>query len=132
MERWIEIYKGKIPCGKYVAEIIAGEEKGTIIHLENKENKIEIDFGALYAIRILDEGVVLLELFNENEFDRYQKGGFDNTIYKLEQGEFGNFVKKINGNISYDAMQYEHYLVVTLNYYIEIISPWKPEIRVIT
>jgi len=130
MEKWIEVYKGVIPTGEYIAEIITGEEKGTVIYLESKDNLIKIDFGALSAIRILDEGVVLQELFNESEFIKFQKDKFANSIYKIESGDFGNFVKKCSGKTYYHYVSFEHYLIITLNYYIEVVSQWEPEIEV--
>lgn len=130
MEKWKEIYKGVIPPGDYVTKVKIGEEEGVVIILESNHNSIRIDFGALSAIRILDEGVVLQELFREEELTKYSKDKFINTIYKIKKGEFGEFVKKISGDTFYDYIKYEHYIIITLNYYIEVISQWEPEIEV--
>lgn len=130
MEKWKEIYNGLIPKGNYVIEAKIGEEKGVVIVLESREYSVNIDFGALSAIRILDEGVVLQKLYNEIELKKYSKDKFLNTIYKIEGGDFEEFVKKINGETLYDYIKYEHYIIITLNYYIEVISQWEPKIVV--
>lgn len=131
MEKWIEVYEGVIPTGEYLAEIITGDENGVMICLESKDNLIKIDFGTLSAIRILDEGVVLQELYNELEFIKFQKHKFANTIYKIEGGDFGKFIKECSGETYYDLTNFEHYLIITLNYFIEVVSQWEPEIDII-
>ena len=132
MEKWVEIYKGVIPPGRYTTEARCGEKEGVVIFLESKENSVKLDFGALSAIRILDEGVVLQEIFNKSEFERYDENEFSNTIYKLDEGDFGKFIKKLSGETVYDFLEYGHYLIITLNYYIEVVSRWEPDIEVIS
>jgi len=130
MEKWQEIFEGVIPIGKYLAEVRNGEEEGLVILLENIEYSVKIDFGAVSAIRIFDEGILLQGTFEESELAKYKRDNFTNTIYKLSGGEFENSVRKMSGEI-YDILNLEHYLIITLNYVIEVISRWKPEISVI-
>lgn len=129
MEKWIEICKGLIPIGQYTVEMENGEGNGLVIKLENKNNLVVIDFGAISAVRMLDEGIILQGLFDDSELKKYKVNGFANTIYKIENGDFGNSIKKMSGDM-YDALKLGHYLVITLNYVIEIISSWEPEIDI--
>jgi len=131
MEKWIEIFKGVIPNDTYTAEVKSGEEVGLIVTLESKENLVTLDFGAVSAFRVIDEGMILQGAFDDSEVENLKKNNFSNKIYKIENGDFGKSVKKMYGEL-YDILGYEHYLIVTLNYVIEITSQWKPEIKVIS
>ncbi|BDF34227.1 hypothetical protein CE91St62_22920 [Lachnospiraceae bacterium] len=131
MENWKVINKGYIPKGKYLAELKNGEEEGLIILLESNEYSVKMDFGLASAVRMFDEGILLQEgIFDEEQIVKYKKDNFSNTIYKIVDGEFGNEVKKISGEM-YDVLNLEHYLIITLNYVIEVISQGEPEINVI-
>lgn len=129
MEKWNEIYEGIIPIGEYLVEITNGEEKGLIIKLESIVNLVKIDFGEVQAIRVFDEGILLQGIFKESEVGKFKENNFPNTIYRIVNGEFENSVRKISGEI-YDILNLKHYVIITLNYVIEIISQWEPEIKV--
>lgn len=44
-----------------------------IVQLYNKKIAIEIDFGVVKAVRILDEGVVIDGVYSEKEVKKYKK-----------------------------------------------------------
>lgn len=129
MERWEEIFKGIIPVGHYQSKIENGEENGLIIKLESNEYICNIDYEIVPAFRMLDEGLIMDELFNDDEVLKYKKANFSNTIYKIENGEFKEFIQKINKNIN-EYLELTHYLIITMNYVIEVISQWDPDIEV--
>lgn len=130
MEHWEEIYKNIIPVGKYETLVENGEKAGLSIKLESNEYIASINFGVVSAFRMLDEGIVLEGVFDENEILKYRKNSFSNTIYRVQDGEFGKFVKK-TGNELYDYLDLKHYIIITINYVIEIISRWEPSIEIL-
>ncbi|BCJ92679.1 hypothetical protein acsn021_02480 [Anaerocolumna cellulosilytica] len=129
MEHWTEIYKNVIPDGKYQTLVQNGEESGLSIRLESKEYTININFGVVAAFRMLDEGILLNEVFYNNEIIKFKNNKFANVIYKIENGEFGNFIKNACNEL-YSYLELEHYTIVTMNYIIEIISSGEPDIKV--
>jgi hypothetical protein len=129
MERWREIYKNTIPAGQYWTLIRNGEEAGLLIKLESSENTVNINFGVVSAFRMLNEGIVLDGIFDENEISKYKRNNFSNTIYEILDGEFGNFIKKASNEL-YDYLGLTHYVIITINYVIEVVSGWEPSIEV--
>ena len=130
MEHWEEIYKNTIPVGKYETFVKSGGESGLFIKLESNEYIANINFGAVSAFRMLDEGIMLEGIFDEKEISKYKKNDFSNTIYEIQNGEFGNFVKKISNGL-YDYLGLRHYILITINYVIEIVSKWEPSIEIL-
>lgn len=130
MERWEEIYKNIIPVGKYNALVKNGDEPGLFIKLESSEYIININFGIVSAFRMIDEGIVLEGIFNENQISKYKENNFSNTIYKIKNGQFGNFIGKTSNEL-YDYLDLKHYIIVTMNHVIEIISEWEPSIEIL-
>ncbi len=128
MEQWEEIYKSAIPVGKYQTLVKNGEDTGLIIKLEDNEYIVNIDFGIVSAFRMLDEGIALEGIFDENEISKHKKNNFSNTIYKIQDGEFGKFIKK-SSNELYNYLDLKHYVIITMNYIIEVISEWEPSIE---
>ncbi|MBD7912095.1 hypothetical protein [Clostridium cibarium] len=129
MEQWEEVYKNTIPVGEYQALVKNGEESGLFIKLECNEYIANINFGIVSAFRMFDEGIVLAGIFDENEITKYKKSNFSNTIYKIKDGEFGNFIKKTSNEI-YDYLGLSHFVIITINYVIEVISEWEPSIEI--
>ena len=87
MEKWEEIYKGKIPKDKYKVQITNSEEGGLIIELRGIQYQAIIKFGAVQAIRMLDEGIVQTELYSDSEIEKFKPDAFKNVIYKVTGGE---------------------------------------------
>ncbi len=107
-----------------------GEKEGLVITLLAPEYNVIINFGVVSAVRMLDEGIVLNGLFNEEQTREFRNFGFDNTIYQVISGEFENFARKISGEL-YDYLNLKHYVVISLNFIVEIITEWKPNISII-
>ncbi|MFA9466976.1 MAG: hypothetical protein ACERKN_22205 [Velocimicrobium sp.] len=129
MEQWEEI-KNFIPIGKYQTIVKNGEETGLVIQLESTENIVNIKFGAVSAFRMLDEGIVLRGVFTESEILKYKADNFSNIIYKITGGEFGKFIKNASNDL-YDYLDLKHYIIITMNYLIEIVSEWEPSIAIL-
>lgn len=129
MEKWEEIFVGLIPKGQYMTNLTNGEETGLIVQLFDETINISLDFGCIYALRMLDEGLVQSSLYSDEEIKVYKENEFSNVIYKLENGEFMHQTKEIAGNYS-DFLTMNHYLIVTMNYCIDIISAFEPTICV--
>ena len=127
IEIWEKAFKGKIPKGEYEMLLQNGEKDGLIITLSSVRHNVFINFGAVSAIRMLDEGIVLNNLFDDKQIEEFRKHGFDNTIYQILDGEFDRFVRKIGGDLC-DCLNFKHYIVVSLNFIVEIITEWEPNI----
>lgn len=129
MENWKETFAGMIPKGNYQIRISHGEEKGLVLELEDSVNHIVINFGIVKAMRILDEGIVQTELYSDNAIDMFKKDGFKNVIYEVSGGEFSNQIQNIADGL-WEIMDVKHYVIITQNYNIDIITEWEPEINV--
>lgn len=128
MEKWQEVFKNKIPEAQYEILLESGEEKGLIINLISAEYKVQINFGAVTAFRMLDEGIALNNLFNDEQVELLRKTGFPNVIYQLTGGEFDSFIKHIGDNL-YEYLELKHFIIISKNYIVEIITEWEPEIK---
>lgn len=127
MERWTEAFPGKIPKDMYSCELENGEMNGLIIRLSSKKYRITIDFGNILGLRIFDEGCLLgdwppLKVVKET-------GHFRNTIYLIKNGGLEATIREASGNL-YDDMELLHYAIITMNYIIDVVSRWEPEITV--
>ncbi len=129
MEVWIEIFKGKIPDGIYQTRLVNGEEKGLVIELYNDEFCISVQFGVVQAIRMLDEGIVQTNLYSEEEIEKYKKSGFRNLVYESLGGEFRDQISRISDGYS-EHFELKHYIVVTQNYCIDVLTEWEAKIDV--
>lgn len=127
MEKWFSVFDKQIPKGKYETLLKNGEKEGLVINLVSPEHKVVINFGVVSAVRMLDEGMVLNGLFNDEEIEVFRNKGFDNTIYQITGGEFDGFVRKICGEL-YDCLSFRHYIIISLNFIVEVITEWEPDI----
>lgn len=129
MEKWIEVCKGRIPNDIYVVRLENGEENGLLIKLEGNKYEVLLSFGIIPAMRMIEEGTLLMEGVSGEEMDKYSVDHFPNVIYQIEDGEFGGQVEKMYGQL-YKILKLNHYIIITLNYVIEIISDEVPTIEV--
>ena len=129
MEKWRKVFEGKIPKDHYEIRLQNGEEAGLIITLYSKNHKVQIDFGLVSAVRMLDEGTALNNLFCDDQIKSLRQQKFDNTIYQITEGEFERFMREVSGDL-YDCLDLKHYVVITLNYIVEVITEWEPKIVV--
>jgi hypothetical protein len=130
MENWKEVFVGIIPQGNYQTQITNGEDKGLILELKSNNNHAILNFGVVQAVRILDEGIVQKELYSDNEVEKYKKDGFRNVIYEVTDGEFAEQIQNIADGY-WETLNAKHYIVITQNYNIDIITEWEPEINIL-
>lgn len=129
MEKWKEVFVGMIPQEKYETAISNSENKGLVIELRSNINKVVLNFGAVQAIRILDEGIVQKELYSDIQVERFKGEGFKNVIYEVVDGEFSKQIENIADGY-WEVLDAKHFIVITQNYNIDIITEWDPEIKV--
>lgn len=129
MEKWNIIFDEIIPQDNYQTQITNGEDKGLIIELKSDNFLVIMNFGVVQAIRMLDEGIVQNELYSDNELEKFKKDGFRNVIYEVTGGEFAKQIHTISGDY-WDNLAPKHYVVITKNYNIDIITEWEPEINI--
>ncbi|MBC1454525.1 hypothetical protein HB791_11270 [Listeria welshimeri] len=133
MEIWKDTFIKQIPKDEYTIDLNNGEEEGLKIVLngENDCHKVLLDFGAVSSYRLLDEGIVLNEnLFNQDEVEKYKKNNFQSTIYRIENGEFSKFINDISNDM-FDVYGMKHFIIITLNYVIEVVSSFEPTIKIL-
>ena len=129
MEEWKEVFSGKIPNASYITKLINGEDAGLIIELLSKENKVNIFFGNVQAIRMLDEGIVQEGAYSESQIEKYRGEKFKNVIYEVTSGEFQKQIKGFADGYA-DCLDLKHYIIITPSFNIDVVSEWKPSIEV--
>ena len=130
MEKWKEIFSGKIPKAVYQVQLINGEKQGLTIELSSNEVCIMIKFGIVQAVRMLDEGIVQSNLYADNEIKKYKDNNFQNVIYEVQEGEFAKQVNVISNGYG-EFLNLKHYVVITQNYNVDIVTEWKPVIEIL-
>ena len=129
MEKWKEIFVGTIPQDIYQIQVINGDEKGVVIELKSSNHRIILTFGMVQAIRMLDEGIVQKELYPDNEIEKFKDDDFKNVIYEVRGGEFEKQIQRIADGY-WEILDVKHYIVITQNFNIDIITEWEPEIEI--
>lgn len=129
MENWHEVFSGKIPKGNYQMQLINGEEHGLVIKLSSNRICIVIKFGIVQAVRMLDEGIVQNSIYCDDVIKRYKDNDFQNVIYEVQEGEFGKQINQISGGYG-ESLSLRHYVVITSNYNVDVITGWEPTIEV--
>ena len=127
MEKWKEYFKGKIPKAMYETNIKFGEKTGLIIELLNDDVIITIEFGNIISFRVLEEGYVQTDIYCKEEIEKYKQSNFENIIYIVEEGKYANEIKKITDGYM-DIIDYYHFIIITQNYNIDIITEYLPGI----
>lgn len=130
MERWKEIFVGKIPKGIYNLQLINGEKQGLLIELSNDYVNVNIEFGIVEAVRMLDEGIVQNNLYSDTEIQKYKNDNFKNVIYEVQNGNFGEQINEISGGYG-KVLDLKHYVIITQNYNIDIVTEWEPTIEIV-
>ena len=129
MEKWKEAFVGIVPQGNYQTKITNGEDKGLVIELRSNNNIIILNFGIIQAVRMLDEGIVQKGLYLDREVECFKKDGFKNVIYEVVDGEFSKQVENIADGY-WETLDAKHYVIITQNYNIDIITECEPEINI--
>ena len=83
----------------------------------------------IQAVRMLDEGIVQSNLYSENEIRKYKDNDFRNIIYEVQDGEFSEQINQISDGYG-EALNLKHYVVITQNYNIDIVTEWEPTIEI--
>lgn len=129
MEKWKEVFSGVIPQGNYQTLITCGEDKGLTLELKSSNSHVTLNFGAILAVRMLDEGIVQNGVYSDSEIEKFKKDGFKNVIYEVDGGEFEDQIQTISDGYL-ENVELKHYVVITENYNIDIITEWEPEINI--
>ena len=130
MEKWEEIFTGKIPKAVYQMQLINGEKQGLTIELSSSDVCVVIKFGVVQAVRMLDEGIVQSGLYFDSEIKRYKEDGFSNVIYEVRQGEFAKQINQVSSGYG-KVFNLKHYVVITQNYNVDIVTEWEPTVEVL-
>lgn len=128
MEKWKEVFVGAIPKAVYQMQLINGEKQGLIIELSSSHTCVIINFGIAQAVRMLDEGIVQCNLYSDKEIKKYKDNDFQNIIYEVQDGEFAEQIKQISDGYG-KILNLKHYVVVTQNYNIDIVTEGEPTIQ---
>lgn len=125
LEKWHEYNQTDVPIDTYeVSEVIQNSE-GTVIKLMGEKNNMDITFGFVDSLRITDEGR-RIRTYNENEsIQKYRENFIGNPLYKVEQSEYFEWIKKESAGFSTDL---EHYAIITENDLIDVLSTFPPTI----
>lgn len=54
--------------------------------------QVDVKFGVIHALRLLDEGIVQDGVYSNNEIVKLKKCNFENVMYELTDGEFDIFL----------------------------------------
>lgn len=130
MEKWQEVFIGKIPKAVYQIQLLNGEKQGLIIELSSNQIRVMIKFGMVQAVRMLDEGIVQSNLYSDNEIKKYKDNNFQNVIYEAQEGQFGKQVNEISNGYG-EVLNLKHYVVINQNYNIDIVTEWEPTIEIL-
>lgn len=130
MEKWQEVFIGKIPKAVYQIQLLNGEKQGLIIELSGNQIRVMIKFGMVQAVRMLDEGIVQSNLYSDNEIKKYKDNNFQNVIYEVQEGQFGKQVNEISNGYG-EVLNLKHYVVINQNYNIDIVTEWEPTIEIL-
>ena len=129
MEKWKEINQDIIPKGEYITDLRYGEDHGLIVTLVNHQFSITLDFGVVVSIQSIDEGVMITPPYADEPFSLYWNKHFDTILYQIENSSYHEYIHQITKTL-YKKKELRHYLLVTLNYFINIISIWGIDIYV--
>ncbi|MBS5935317.1 MAG: hypothetical protein KIC94_20895 [Clostridiales bacterium] len=105
---------------KYEHRKFNGEETGLIIELLSKENKVNILFGNVQAIRMLDEGIVQEGAYSESQIEKYRGEKIKNVVYEVTSGEFQKQIKGFADGYAV-CLDLKHYIIITPSFNIEEI-----------
>ena len=128
MEKWNIVYEGKIPKEDYAAYLNNSDEYGLSVKLVGLSTTVDIFFGAGASVRMLEEFMIPYRIVKSALKNRKIRG-FSNVIYEIIDGDFGNFVKEALLEL-YEEQNHKHYIIVTMNNIVEVVTGWDPEISV--
>ncbi len=129
MEKWCVVNHGVIPKAEYYTQLEYGEEKGLLVTLKNDDYLVTLDFGAVNSIHCFDEGRVSSLPYEKNTRAIYHEKHYEDIIYRIENSAYQNFMLEMTKTL-YTREELHHYLVVTLDYFIDVITLWDIDVCV--
>ena len=127
MEKW-KVYDNNIFFDGYFEVSISFLFFWLTVYLFDDEKKIEINFYLVHGFRLLDEGIVQNGIYlNDDQLMTLKKNHFCNVLYELTDGEFGEFIFDTAGGFLSEKEIF-HYVVITPNYNIDIVSRGIPKV----
>lgn len=129
MEEWKIVYKEIIPKDDYQVWVQNSDEFGLTVKLGSKKYDINIFFGGGASIRMLEESMIPPSLFSSKEINIHTQNNFSNTIYEITDGDLDTLTREALIDL-YDILDIKHYVLITMNYVIEIITEHEPKIEV--
>ena len=79
---------------------------------------------------MIDEGIVQTDIYyRKMKCKNTRRKNLKNMIYEVVGGQFKDEIKSIADGYL-DVMDVKHYVIVTMNYNIDIISEGEPEIEI--
>ena len=128
-EIWQDTFQGIVPRNNYSVQLSDGEESGLVVTLKSEQTTVTIFFGVVQAHQMVDEGVMLHGQDLE-QFNALRAENFPSTIYEIENGDFGCYIRAQMGQDLYDFLDCREYIIVTRNYLISVVTTHPPEIAV--
>ena len=130
MEIWQAVFPDIIPKENYQTQLSNGRFQGLILKLKGRFHCVVLKFGIVQAIRILDEGIVQNDLYSCSNLSNLKIEGFKDIIYEVIDGEFGKQIQNISCGY-YDTLEERHYVIITNDYNIDVVTEWQPEITIL-
>lgn len=127
MEQWIEVEKGLIPFGDYLVDCYMDESNHFHASYIGPHN-FKIIVKDTISFRMMDASLELRDPYFEQGQATNRPLYLTNYIYEVKNGEFGDL---IHDTLSKD-IDYHHYKLMSMNYFIDIISKSNIEIYPIT
>ena len=128
-EQWVEVNRGMIPAGEYLMRLQYGDYSNLMVVLDDDNFEITLDFRGDISFHCADESKWLLLPYDKAAYGYYLKKKFDNVIYRIYNGKYQTFTKKYVGQV-FQEVELIHYIIITMNYYLEIITPAPIDVRV--
>ena len=133
MENWKIYSEGIVPKGEYSGNLFYNEGVKPVIELKFwNDGKImfyvKIEFNQVYSVRVFEEGAALNEIFDD--IMKFPPDRRMNVIYEVEDGDYAKEVRKIVGKKLTGARIYQ-YVILTENYFFEVVSDSEPIITLI-
>lgn len=129
-EIWNEVGKDKIPFGVYETISIHNHKLETTIVLSNSTDCVQIKFGQVIAMRMLEKKVIPDSLYSDDKRKKFAEDKFEHVMYQIENGEFSRLIKENeNKREPIGSINRKHYIIISSNYIIEVLAETEPDIR---
>ena len=128
MEKWI-MYRGcMIPDDCYEVINTVVNSDGTIIVLEGEKYHLSINFIYTEVVMLCDEGRRIKTYLSREELQEYRIDFKGNPIYEVINSEFEGWIKEQSLDLFHS---YKHYVIITQNDVIDILTRDKPNVNII-